>query len=171
MLRTSEVGKGARVELSPETQRLLESGSALLVGITGPDGEPYAGRGWGCTLSPDGGCIRLLVPDGDALLDGAVVPGAPIACTATDIRTLQSVQAKGRVLRAEPATVEDARVSGRYRRAMFDAIHEVDGFPVDLLEKLVPAGLTAVTVRMEEFFDQTPGPGAGAPVEADGGSV
>lgn len=159
------------MELGPQTQHLLRSGSALLVGITGPDGEPYTGRGWGCTMSSDDGRIRLLVPAGDPVLDGAVLPGAPIACTATDIRTLQSVQAKGRVLRTEPATAEDARVSGRYRRAMFDAIHEVDGFPVDLLEKLVPAGLTAVTVQMEELFDQTPGPGAGAPVGPDGGSA
>lgn len=157
------------MELSPETQRLLQGGSALIVAITGPDGAPHASRGWGCSLSPDGEQIRVLLPADDGVLDRSLVRGAPIACTATDIRTLLSVQAKGRVILVEAATMEDAASSGRYRRDMFDTIHEVDGYAIELLERLVPAGLVAVTVGLEEFFDQTPGPGAGAPFGRDGG--
>jgi hypothetical protein len=44
----------------------------------------------------------------------------------------------------------------------------VDGTERRLLERLVPSDYTAWTVAIDEVYDQTPGPGAGAPLR-DGG--
>jgi hypothetical protein len=149
--------------LDAATAEFLEGGCALIVGAVAPDGEPHASRGWGLTvLSDDPLVCRLLLPADDAPGLAHLAADAPIAITAADVPTLRSLQLKGRSLRVEPADDEDAERADRYVTAFFGDIITVDRLPADRLERLRPPGYAACVVVIDEVYDQTPGPGAGA---------
>jgi hypothetical protein len=151
-----------------ETTALLESGCALIVGTVAADGEPHAGRAWGLdvTSAGDEPQVRLLLDVDDArTVEHAAASGA-IAITATSVRTLRSVQLKGRTLGLEVASQEDGERAHRYIHEFFTDIWETDGTPAALTDRFVPIGFVACTVEVHERFDQTPGPGAGARVDS-----
>ena len=153
----------------------LESGCSIIVGIVGDDGEPHARRGWGIdVLDAGAGRIRLLLeangggPRGPGLEGWA---GAPrIAITGADIHTLYSVQCKGAVVRAEALTDDDRARHEAFCAAMFEHIHEVDGFPLEMIVRMRPNDLVALEVEVDELFDQTPGPRAGTPIAPSAGA-
>ena len=153
--------------IDTETQAHLESGSALIIGTVGADGRPHATRGWGLdVVDAARGVVRVLLAADDADVGDHVATTGRIAITGSDVATLATIQAKGRVQVVEPATAADRRRAARYCDAMFGAIGEVDGTPRELLERLVPTGYLACVVELDEWFDQTPGPRAGAPMGA-----
>jgi hypothetical protein len=142
----------------------LCAGNALLVATVDERGRPFAGRAWGASpVGDEPDLVRLLVDADDADRPGGFVPGARVAVTGGDPITLRSAQAKGRIVAVEAAGPDDVAVSSRHRRATFAAIRESDGTRPHLLDRMVPARLAACTIRVDECFDQTPGPGAGAP--------
>ena len=142
----------------------LCAGNALTVATVDDRGRPVAGRGWGASpVDDDPDLVRLLISADDAERPGAFVPGGRVAVTGGDPITLRSAQAKGRIVAVEAAGPDDVAVSSRHRRATFAAIIESDRTLPHLLDRMVPARLAACTIRVEECFDQTPGPGAGEP--------
>jgi hypothetical protein len=144
----------------PETVRFLEGGCALIVG-TAAGGVPRATRGWGLDVL-DGGAVRVLLSRDDAPPADHLRAGMPIAITGADVRTLRSAQVKGRVLTTEPGTTADAERARRYHEAFFGDIVHTDGTPRALLERMMPSGYLSCAVAVDELYDQTPGPGAGA---------
>ena len=149
-----------------EITAFLESGCALIVGTVAPDGEPHAGRGWGldATSGGDEPHLRLLLDADDITMLEHAATGGAIAITAASVRTLRSVQLKGRTLGLEVASPEDVERAGRYIDALFTDIQETDGTDAAVTARLVPVGFVACTVEVHDRFDQTPGPGAGARV-------
>ncbi len=148
---------------------LLESGSALIVGLVTADGRPLAGRGWGMTVLDGGARGRVIVDprDLDRLGHGADgVVGTWIAVTGADVRTLSSAQLKGPITAVEPADDADQETCARFCDEFFGAIEEVDGIPRWMSDRLVPPSLAAVEFAVTEAYDQTPGPGAGAALQA-----
>jgi hypothetical protein len=148
----------------PETTTFLESGCALIVGTVSADGEPHAGRAWGLDVLEDGAVtrLRLLLDVDDARSIEHAVEGGDIAITATSVRTLRSIQLKGRVGGPEVADPGDSARAQRYMDAFFADIVDTDGVRTPaLLERFVPRGYLACTVEVHERFDQTPGPSAG----------
>jgi hypothetical protein len=153
----------------------LQSGCSIIVGIVGDDGEPHARRGWGIdVLDAGSGRIRLLLdahgggPSGPGLEGWAAEPR--IALTGADIHTLYSVQCKGTVVDAEALTDADRVRHEAFCREMFGHIHEVDGFPLEMIVRMRPNELVALVVDVDELFDQTPGPQAGAPIPRSAGT-
>jgi hypothetical protein len=147
-----------------ETTAFLESGCALLVGTVSPLGEPHAGRAWGLdVLSDEPLRVRVLLDVEDVTTVEHAASGGAIAVTATSVRTLHSVQLKGRVISVE-ADADDTSRAGRYIAEFFHDIQETDGTKKDLLDRFVPLGYVGCTVEVEERFDQTPGPAAGAAI-------
>lgn len=148
----------------------LESGCSTIVGLIAPSGEPFATRGWGIQVldrDADAPRLRLLLGAG-ALASigrfaGDAVPFA-IALTGAHVQTLRSVQVKGSAQDLEPVTADDEECSRRFCEAFFDDVRSADDIPRALMERLVPAELVACTVDVAELYDQTPGPGAGAPL-------
>jgi hypothetical protein len=148
----------------------LEGGASIIVGTVDEDGEPLARRGWGIdVVDADEGRIRVLV---DAAGGGPRGPGPDgwrdgprIAVTGADIHTLQSLQCKGEVVRAEPPSDADRARHERFCSVMFSHIHKVDGYPLELLVRMRPNELVALDVVVDELFDQTPGPRAGTPLD------
>lgn len=140
----------------------LERGSAMVVGTVSPDGLPHAQRAWGCSVTGPT-TIRVLLDSSDATLSDHIGGHGRIAITSADVRDLRSVQLKGRVAAVEVPTAEDLARGDRHNDELFDDILQTDHFPRRLTERMVPPGYVVVVVDVEDLFDQTPGPGAGAP--------
>jgi hypothetical protein len=154
--------------LDPDLVTFLESGCSTIVGLLTPAGEPFATRAWGAVVTDRGRpTVRLLLGAaavasvGRAVGDGS---SFAIAFTGADVRSLRSVQLKGTAHSLEAATDDDREVSARFCDAFFGAVVDVDGIRRPLMERLTPLDLVACTVDVDEMYDQTPGPGAGAPL-------
>jgi hypothetical protein len=151
----------------PETVTFLESGCALIVAAVTPDGQPRATRGWGLAVTDtDAGDLRLILAADDAVTEEYLLASRKIAITAASVLTLRSIQCKGEVVALEPVTELDLERSAAYCEAFFTDITETDGVPRELLVRLPPLAFVACVVRTVECFNQTPGPGAGAPLSA-----
>lgn len=148
-------------------QAFLERGGAIIVGSVSPDGVPHAQRGWGCSVTGPT-TVRLLLDRSDPVLGEhlAVAARARLAVTSADVRTLRSVQLKGRVTTVEEPGDEDLRRCDAHNEELFSDIEQTDYFPRALTARMVPPGYLVATIEVEELYDQTPGPGAGAQVEA-----
>jgi hypothetical protein len=146
-----------------DTKGFLESGCALIFGTVGTDGEPHVNRGWGFTVAANNR-HRLLVAADDTVARANLDENGRIAITATSVRTLHSMQLKGRVVAFEDATADDHARAARYCDAFADDIFEIDGTPRKYVQRVVPHSYVALTVEIDECFDQTPGPKAGTPM-------
>jgi hypothetical protein len=69
---------------------------------------------------------------------------------------------KGRVIGLEPPTEADLAAFRDHTDRFFAAVVISDGNPIEQLHRLLPAETMTVEVEVDEQFDQTPGPGAGA---------
>jgi len=148
--------------LSAETKDFLESGCALIIATVSSGGEPFATRGWGMFVLDDEGRARLLLDERDVHALDDLQDSGRIAITAAHVPTLHSMQMKGRFTRVEPANDTDRQKVAQYCESFFTDIERTDGQPRRLLERMVPEGFVACELVIDEFFDQTPGPGAGA---------
>ncbi|MGV3758584.1 MAG: pyridoxamine 5'-phosphate oxidase family protein [Actinomycetota bacterium] len=151
--------------LDPETTAFLETGCALIVGTVGPDGAPHAGRAWGVEVLDHGPTprVRILLDVDDERTVAHAAAGGRIAITATSVRTLTSMQLKGRSLGLDDAEDDGPRMH-RYIEQFFTDIVETDGTDRAVLDTFRPFGSVACLVQVEERYEQTPGPGAGARV-------
>jgi hypothetical protein len=150
MLRT-------RFVLDDELVRFLQGGCALIVCTLDADGEPYASRAWGLTIisADEPARVRLLsTPD--------VATSGRIAITGTDVPTLHSIQMKGSVVAAERGNDEDVVKLVQYTAAFYSDVQASDHVPRDLLDRMTPSELLALTVEVDDLYDQTPGPRAGS---------
>jgi hypothetical protein len=162
------VGSGDAVVLDDHTAAFLEGDCSLIVGIALDDGSPRASQAWGlrvCSRNP--AVIRLVIGGRDTgPLPDAV--GRPLALTGADVPTLASLQVKGRITGSEAPTEDDLALARSHTADFFDAVHRSDGEPVELLRRMLPPEYWVWTVEVSEVFDQTPGPGAGAPLPGGG---
>jgi hypothetical protein len=157
---------GQEVVIDGTAAELLASRFSLIVALVGEDGVPYATRGWGLTVL-DGQRVRLILSRDDAAeLEAAGQGARGLAVTAADPVTLHSVQLKGRTGSIEDATAADRATVTHYCDSFFGAVQEVDGIDRRRLDRLVPPDFIACTVAVDELYDQTPGPGAGAALPA-----
>ncbi len=152
----------------PEMVAFLHSGCSTIIGTVGPDGEPHAGRAWGLDVLALGeGMARVLIDADDDRTVQHLTDLGSVAVTAANVPTLRSVQLKGRSLGVEPALDADVERAERFCDAFFTDIEQTDGTERGLLVRLVPAQFAVCTMQIDEVFDQTPGPGAGAPLGVD----
>jgi Pyridoxamine 5'-phosphate oxidase len=148
--------------LSPETIAFLESGCGVVVGTVGADGAPHVSRGWGITVtSTDPTEVRVLLDADDTVAADYLAATGAVAVTAGNVRTLQATQFKGRAAAVEQATADDRDRAARYADAFFGNINAVDGTPLELINTLRAPDYVACTIRVEEMYDQSPGPSAG----------
>lgn len=149
---------------SDDVRSIIEAGTSLIVSTVGSDGEPRASRAFALTIVDDGAdLVRVVVSADDAVLVEQLQTGR-IAITAADVRTLRSVQLKGRITRVEPSTVDDERTVEEHTALFFRAIHETDGHDPTMTCKMLPLATVSVELVVEQLFDQTPGPSAGSPL-------
>jgi len=155
----------AGIAIEGEAAEVLAGRYGLVAGFVDGEGVPYATRAFGLTVLEDGPLrLRLVLPLDDGLPLEAGEAGGPVAVTATDLLTLRSVQLKGQAGPVEPATADDRAVVARFCDSFFSALVEIDGFDRRLLERVVPTDFLVCTIAVNELYDQTPGPGAGAAI-------
>jgi hypothetical protein len=109
--------------------------------------------------------VRVLLDAGDAVSIANLTDGGAVAITAADVRTLRSIQLKGRAVGTGPPADRDQERADRYCQAFMADIMATDGTPRELLQRLVPLGYLPCTLVVHERFDQTPGPGAGQRID------
>ena len=146
---------------SADVMSILAAGTSLIVGTVGRDGEPRATRAFALTVvDARADVVRLVVSADDPLLVGHLDTGL-IAITAADVRTLRSVQLKGRILRVESTSEDDESLVADHSGRFFQAIHETDGHDLSAIRQMLPLETLSVEVAVEAVYDQTPGPEAG----------
>jgi hypothetical protein len=59
-------------------------------------------------------------------------------------------------------TAEDRIRTERYLAEYFDRINQTDGTPVEKIRRMTPREYAAFVMTVDELYDQTPGPQAGA---------
>jgi hypothetical protein len=150
------------VALGSDLQPVVEAGMSLVVGTVSADGEPRAHRAWWATIvDPDVPRLRFVMSNDDTDLAARLANGA-VSLTGANVATYESRQVKGRVATVEPPTVHDLERTRHSIDAFFDAIHRTDGNPLEHLARMLPEHYVAVEMTVEEVYDQTPGPKAGA---------
>lgn len=141
---------------------------ALIVGVVDAEGRPRAVRGWGMTVvgtgDAGGALLRLLVDERDTDAVAHLPGGGAIAVTGADVPTLRACQVKGRVIAVEAPTAEDRALADRHRRNLSGVIADTDGYAVETVLKSWTDDVVACVLEVDELFDQTPGPAAGAAI-------
>ncbi len=136
-------------------------GSGIVVGVVGVDGRPLALRAWGIDVVGDNE-LRVVMGLDDLLVDH--LPGRPVAVNSSEVRTYRSHQAKGTAVAVRAATRADEALAASQTAVFFDAIHEVDGNPIEQLRRLLPNRYHTVQMMVSEVFEQSPGPHAGTSI-------
>ena len=155
--------------LEADVVELLESGCGLLIGLVTAAGKPLAARGWGLTVLSDGTRARILL-GGEELGRLGYPPGGEIstmvAVTGSSVLTLRSIQLKGPITATRLMDDDDADRLRSYCNDFFDDVAAVDSFPRHLMERMIPPAMCTCEFDIVEVYNQTPGPNAGARVEA-----
>lgn len=145
-----------------QLESMIEAGASLVVGTVAPDGEPRATRAWSAVITRrEPPHVRLAVTADDPV-SVANLSSGHLSLTGADVRTFASVQLKGRVASVEPPTETDLDTVRTQTDRLLRAIHETDGNPVEHLRRFLPHEVVMVELVVDESFDQTPGPEAGA---------
>jgi hypothetical protein len=144
-------------------EAMVEHGAGLLVGTVSPDGEPRATRAWSAVVVDQVvGRVRVAVSADDPQTLANLASGSTVALTGADVRTLDSLQVKGRVERIEPPNEHDRATIDVQTDRFLWAVHETDGNPIEMLRRFLPHEVVMIEMMVDESFDQTPGPDAGA---------
>jgi hypothetical protein len=144
---------------------LLASGSALVAALIDADGEPRATRAWSVEVTSADPPVARVALQADEVAGAGHDPAAPdvaIAVTGAMVRTLESLQMKGRIVAIEPPTDADLALIHDHLHGFATAVEEKDRIPRTLLEYIFPDRFEMVTIEVSDLFDQTPGPSAGS---------
>ena len=150
---------------APELIAMIEAGAGLIIGTVDGDGNPRGIRAWGAwVVDADAGTLRVMFTGDDrAVVDN--LAGRKVAVTAADVRTLRSVQAKGRVVAVGQPTAAELELAERQTESFFMGVHETDGNPIELLRAMLPSTQLVLEMIVDEQYDQTPGPTAGSALQ------
>ena len=145
--------------LSEDVAAFLQSGVAIMVATRDGKLVPDLVRGFGAVVDPDRATVTLYLPDAvNARALGNLKADPRIAAVFCRPRDYQTYQIKGRCIGTRPAGSVDRELQRRYCEEFFQAVREV-GLAHPERWRYSPS--TAVELRVEEVFDQTPGPHAG----------
>ena len=154
--------------IEPEVAELLESPCSLIMASVAPDGLPEAARGWAAAVHGSD-AVRVLLAASEARMLANLADRGRMALTTTHFLTNVSWQLKGRARAIDAATAGDRIRLDAFCAGCVEILHEHQGTPEAVIRRLIPAEIVAVEMVVEQVFDQTPGPQAGArvaPVEA-----
>lgn len=161
---------GSPILIDDELKAFIESGVSVVVGTRDDALVPEIVRAWGPQVSGDRRSISVCVPDATSVQTRTNLSGnGQIAVAFSLPSNYQTVQLKGRYAGATEPSVDDLLIVDRHREA-FARVNEVIGIPRLRIEafwnrELVGSPLlVTIHVLVQQIFNQTPGPGAGAPL-------
>jgi flavin reductase (DIM6/NTAB) family NADH-FMN oxidoreductase RutF len=154
--------------LSRDLINLAASGPVVIAATCDAEGAPELARVWGLTLDTEADEIVICVPSasGQRLLTNLEQNGH-IAVNVTSPQNYRSFQAKGRVIAIASASADERDRVSAHHEAFIESVVAI-GMPREMSRRLFAVeleecpDLTAVRMKVEVLFDQTPGPGAGA---------
>ena len=151
--------------LSEELVQFLESGISVLVGSRDARLMPDSVRAVGVRLESGGAEMAVFLPrvTSQTTLANLADNGRIAICFSRPVDH-RSVQVKGRVLAIADATAADRKWIDRYRTELVQCWGWV-GVPSRTTLRMVHWPCAAVRLAIESSFVQTPGPGAGAPLD------
>ena len=125
--------------------------------------RPLAAWTFGARVEAAADTITVFLPDceGGPLLAKLAADGT-IAITVADGISHESYQFKGKLIETRPTTEEERAVQDILRSKL---ITYMAMFPEALFQGYTLYPSTAVSIRVAEVFNQTPGPGAGRLVD------
>lgn len=153
---------GTEPKLSGPLVTLVHGGVAVSIATRDEELRPAFTRGWGPLVAEDGQTLDLCVtaPSGSASRSNLEQNGA-MAIGFSPPTVARALQVKGTVVELREPDRAQLERAERHLEA-FTAEARRLGYPPDLVGRLYgPADLLAVTLSIEEVFDQTPGPSAG----------
>jgi hypothetical protein len=150
--------------IDAELAAFLQEGIAIFLGTRNQRLEPNGTRVVAVSVDADGTHVEAFVPDvaaGDLVTDlDATRQAALVFARPPDER---ACQLKGTFAGARRARDEErAMVEAQWRRWL-DRLTTI-GYPHAMFEHWTTWPCVAVRVRVNAIFNQTPGPGAGAPL-------
>jgi len=158
------------ISIDAELKAFLEGGVSVVMGTRDADLVPECTRVWGLLVSKDRKSITVCAPlaTSQKALDNLAGNGQMSVCCCLPT-SYKTVQLKGRCIeRADPSRVDLAAVE-RHREA-FSRLNERVGMPRGGTEAFwrseleTSPALVKLGFALEQIFDQTPGPDAGAPL-------
>lgn len=146
---------------------ILLPGISITAASRAADRRPVLGRALGCRVAPDRSRVAVQVSgDQNAALVAALRDSRVIAVVFSQPSTHRTIQLKGTDAQVEPAGPEDRECARRWTEGFVAELAGM-GYAASLVETFLwcdPAGLRTVTFTPCAAFQQTPGPGAGAPL-------
>jgi hypothetical protein len=138
---------------------------SMVVGTRDARLEPHFVRALGAAVHDDRAQLTFFVP---RVLAAPVIrdleDNGRIAFQLVDAPTFHAFQLKGRLVAHRDASPDEEALQLAYRESMAAAARSV-GIPDGHWLYYVYNPAVAITFRVEEVFNQTPGPGAGAPIK------
>jgi general stress protein 26 len=150
--------------VSDELRELIESGVAVSVATADAAGSPHLNTGWGPRIGPDGTTASVFVdrarmtPTTDDL-----ETTRRIAMTVGDPISYRSIQLKGTAIAVADPDDDDWEWVRRHREAFLVSIALI-GDPPNVGRNMWTEDVVRIDFRVEQAFDQTPGPDAGRPL-------
>jgi hypothetical protein len=156
--------------LHPDLLAFLQRGLSLYLGGTDARGWPQVARAFAIRPLPDAQLLLLIPAEPAAALLGAVEATGQVALVLCQPSTHFTVQIKGRDAVVEPVQAGQWPELERNRAAFGQEIHPY-GFDAEFTDAWFsvvgndPGALRIVRFTPSGAWNQTPGPGAGAPME------
>jgi len=144
----------------------LDGPVVLLVGTRDENLRPFGAYAFGCVTEADHETITFFLPDcegGTILRD--LEQNGKVALAVTEGISHVTYQFKGTCVETRPVSDKEKALQGAYREKVI-VHYKQKGVPEGYFGWMVYDPSTAVTFRVEEIFDQTPGPAAGAKMES-----
>jgi hypothetical protein len=153
--------------VTAEVAAIAEGGVAVIVGTRDSEGVPELVRAWGVRVL-GGDQIDVCFPEasGQRTIEN-LADNQQIAVTLVLPTTYRSFQLKGRAVDTTAAGPDDIDQVIRHRQAFIEETQAVGMLP-EATTRLFSAeiqtnpAMIRVRLNVEQVFDQTPGPGAGA---------
>ena len=148
--------------LDPEVVDFIHGGVAVGVATRDDDLRPAVARGWGPEVSADGRRLRLCVaaPEGSPARANLHGNGA-VAVGFSPPTIARAVQLKGVAASVAEPEADDLERVQRHVGRFAAEVARIGGPEHVALRMFVPVGLLALSLSIDEVFDQTPGPTAG----------
>lgn len=146
---------------------VLLPGISITAASCGAGNRPVLGRALGCRVAPDRSCVAVLIPaDQNPVLVDALRDSRAIAVVFSQLSTHRTIQLKGVDAAIEAASADDHESALRWTQG-FVAELAAMGYAESMAAAFLwcdPQELVAVSFTPCAAFQQTPGPGAGAPL-------
>ncbi|WP_374436695.1 pyridoxamine 5'-phosphate oxidase family protein [Inhella sp.] len=154
--------------IGPEQAQWLQRPLSIIVGSRDAQLRPHLMRAVGARLSADRRQLCLLMPRAHAdALCADIEANGQVAVVFSEPHSDRTLQIKGQDARLSPCQPEDAALAEQHLQGFVGEIGQL-GFPAEVAHTVLRAGSECLRIEFTvgAVFEQTPGPGAGAPAAA-----